>query len=361
MKVATTLGCLLGAVAGIQAGLADGQTRGDDVSSRNRLAHNRALPADEVATASNNCCSVHPEPGCDDALCEALVCLFDRFCCENPWDAKCSRVAAVLCPSCAVSLGACCDATTGICSDDVAAPACINLDPADQFTWHKGVSCTAVTCNEHTGACCDQSLPGGFCQNDVPASACTSADPRIQWHKGTECSSVECNGCIVDLDGSYSGGNLTLNLLLGTEVPVNFFLWLIVRDQILPLAVGIPLPVISPPVALPPVVTPIPPLGIIRLVSIMTAAGGIICSDIETIDTGSVLSPIEQLEPKQFSAADPLPSPTRAIPDAPGSGGYDLRDMAAEIQALINRLNAGAEAEKDSLRPLEPKRRRARP
>ena len=55
--------------------------------------------------ASNTCdcftgsdCQIpHDYPGCEDPLCEAIVCGFDDFCCTDEWDDTCSETANALC------------------------------------------------------------------------------------------------------------------------------------------------------------------------------------------------------------------------------------------------------------------------
>lgn len=49
---------------------------------------------------SSNCCVTHEEPGCDDALCEAMVCAQEPFCCELSdlsWRESCAYRARAIC------------------------------------------------------------------------------------------------------------------------------------------------------------------------------------------------------------------------------------------------------------------------
>ena len=47
----------------------------------------------------SNCFVVHEEPGCDDPICEALVCGFDPFCCDvdGTWDDTCAAYSEAFC------------------------------------------------------------------------------------------------------------------------------------------------------------------------------------------------------------------------------------------------------------------------
>jgi hypothetical protein len=109
---------------------------------------------------------------------------------------------------------ACCDGTTGICTDGVAAADCMG----DQQVWSENTFCADVTCFEHTGACCD-SAPGaggpgpeGVCVDDADEEDdCTGA--YLTWHKGLACADVapclEVTGaCCNTLEGTCTDGAL---------------------------------------------------------------------------------------------------------------------------------------------------------
>lgn len=54
---------------------------------------------------TSDCCLDHEPadgPGCDDALCETFICLFDPFCCDKDvfWDIQCTDEALALCDVC---------------------------------------------------------------------------------------------------------------------------------------------------------------------------------------------------------------------------------------------------------------------
>jgi len=95
--------------------------------------------------SEGSCFEPHPEPGCDDAACCELVCLFDGFCCAGPWDQLCADQAMQLCgiPACGLapcSAGATPEPETVECSDRVN-DGCNMIDAA--FT---PITCSEVVC-----------------------------------------------------------------------------------------------------------------------------------------------------------------------------------------------------------------------
>ncbi|MBC24181.1 MAG: hypothetical protein CMJ32_09740 [Phycisphaerae bacterium] len=50
-----------------------------------------------VFGGGSNCFEEHPEPGCDDPVCEAIVCDFDPICCKVEWDLNCVITATEQC------------------------------------------------------------------------------------------------------------------------------------------------------------------------------------------------------------------------------------------------------------------------
>ena len=48
---------------------------------------------------TGDCCSPHPETGCETSSCQACVCGIDSFCCTNQWDRGCTEEAEVQCLS----------------------------------------------------------------------------------------------------------------------------------------------------------------------------------------------------------------------------------------------------------------------
>jgi len=61
-----------------------------------------AVPQDSsVAIAPvTNCCFVNGGTGCNNSICEDIVCSFDSFCCEFEWDGKCVSAAEEFCEVC---------------------------------------------------------------------------------------------------------------------------------------------------------------------------------------------------------------------------------------------------------------------
>ncbi|MCH7744816.1 MAG: hypothetical protein IIC84_01940 [Chloroflexi bacterium] len=97
--------------------------------------------------------------------------------------------------------------------------------------------------------------------------------------------------CKTELNLSYGGGNLSIDLTIGTTQPAELNLYLAAMNSIFPLATGIPLPVIDPPFAVPTISFPLPPMGGVgALVTMTTPGGGIICADWDLVNTGSPLS-----------------------------------------------------------------------
>jgi hypothetical protein len=48
-------------------------------------------------TLTNDCQYAHSYPGCEDPICEAIVCTFDDFCCTGEWDSTCAATALSFC------------------------------------------------------------------------------------------------------------------------------------------------------------------------------------------------------------------------------------------------------------------------
>src|SRR5262245_35745364 len=45
----------------------------------------------------DECCNRHPNPGCNDPVCEAAVCDAQPLCCQVEWDLECQNLAFDLC------------------------------------------------------------------------------------------------------------------------------------------------------------------------------------------------------------------------------------------------------------------------
>lgn len=101
-------------------------------------------------------------------------------------------------PICVEHTGACCDGTTGTCTDGIRQGNC----QGDQLSWSKDTLCDAVTCLEHTGACCDGST--GICADDVRQGNCQG--DQLSWFKNTLCDAMDCvehtGACCDGTDGT---------------------------------------------------------------------------------------------------------------------------------------------------------------
>lgn len=95
------------------------------------------------------------------------------------------------------------------------------------------------------------------------------------------------SACTLDLNLSYTGETLTMDFDLGTPEPANWNVWLSFQTTMLPLW-SVSLPVIDPPTPFSIPISGFPHLGIIGFLTTLTTPEGIICSDWETVDTGSL-------------------------------------------------------------------------
>ncbi|MBL4684499.1 MAG: hypothetical protein JKY37_07920 [Nannocystaceae bacterium] len=96
---------------------------------------------DTGGAATNACCDVSPQPGCNDAAVQNCVCAADSFCCDSEWDEMC--VAAVDAENC----GQCGGAPGG--ADDGGPPA--------------GVCCAP----QNTPGCSDPVVEACVCIEDI--------------------------------------------------------------------------------------------------------------------------------------------------------------------------------------------------
>ena len=97
--------------------------------------------------------------------------------------------------------------------------------------------------------------------------------------------------CKLNLNLSYSGGNLSIDLTIGTTETAELNLYLAAMNSVFPIATGIPLPVIDPPFAIPTISFPLPSIGgVVALVTMTRPGEGIICADWDLVNTGSSLS-----------------------------------------------------------------------
>jgi hypothetical protein len=76
------------------------------------------------ADASGDCFSPHANPGCDNAVCCEIVCLFDTFCCSESWDTNCATIASLQCAGVPAECG---DPSSGSCFESHPESACEDL------------------------------------------------------------------------------------------------------------------------------------------------------------------------------------------------------------------------------------------
>lgn len=92
--------------------------------------------------------------------------------------------------------------------------------------------------------------------------------------------------CTLELTASYASGTLTVDVLVGTNVAVTANLWGTAESDIISLFNG-QVPVIEVPITTA-ITKSLPPIGTVGVLGTLTLPGlGIICSDFETVDTGS--------------------------------------------------------------------------
>ena len=124
----------------------------------------------------------------------------------------------------------------------------------------------------------------------ITASANVSANEldHVPSNNGaSESTTVNPASCTIVLSPSYAGGTLTVDVLVGTDVPVTGNLWLTSQSDFISLFSG-PLAVTDPPISA--VITrAMPPSGKVNLIATLTTPeAGTICSDFKT--TGTPLS-----------------------------------------------------------------------
>jgi hypothetical protein len=134
------------------------------------------------------------------------------------WEKETS--CADLDPPCEEHRGACCDrriADAALrCRDDVPGSACV-IDDLDQVSWYKFTRCADLSdpCLEHTGACCDED-PFATCRDNLPASQCNCT--RCLFYKDTPCSEIECTHSSIPTVSQWGLAILTLLLLTGAKI-----------------------------------------------------------------------------------------------------------------------------------------------
>ena len=102
---------------------------------------------------------------------------------------------------------------------------------------------------------------------------------------------VKVESCTLDLALGYDDGTLTMDFELGTREPTMWGTWTLIPGfGVFPMW-STPLPFsVDPAESFPISIPGIPPLGTIGILTALITSEGIICSDWETVNTGSTSS-----------------------------------------------------------------------
>ena len=92
--------------------------------------------------------------------------------------------------------------------------------------------------------------------------------------------------CTLDLTLSFAEGTLTIHRVLGTPEQANWSVWLFIPNTGFIQLWSVSLPVV-PTVSFPFPIPGFPPLGTVGIVTALTGPGGVMCFDVEFIDTGT--------------------------------------------------------------------------
>jgi hypothetical protein len=92
--------------------------------------------------------------------------------------------------------------------------------------------------------------------------------------------------CTLSQTASYAGGMVTLSYTIGANVATTWKMWVVGGFGFIE-ALSISLPVVDPPFSTGPISFPLPAMGTVGfLTALTTPAGGLICSDFDTVNTG---------------------------------------------------------------------------
>lgn len=161
----------------------------------------------------NGACCDHEQPGgvCTDNVVRGSCCGDQKQYFPGEF---CTEIESL--NVCREHTGACCDGTTGTCTNDILPGNCVGT-PQNQLTWYKDLDCAQldVPCEEHTGACCDAD-PFGTCQDDIPASQCNCT--KCSFYKDTPCSEIGCTHNSIPTVSEWGLTIMTLLLLTGAKI-----------------------------------------------------------------------------------------------------------------------------------------------
>ncbi len=112
-------------------------------------------------------------------------------------------------------------------------------------------------------------------------------DSQVATYKPSLWTGCGASACVLNQSLSFTSGTLNMNFVLMTTVPATWNVYLSVNDIAVSLF-SIPLPTISQPISVPLSIPGFPNLGGIgALTTLTTPTSGIICSDWNTVVTGS--------------------------------------------------------------------------
>jgi hypothetical protein len=173
---------------------------------------------------SDQCCSVHDNPGCGEPDVAACVCAELPQCCTDAWDPVCAQSAS-FCGGCQIDPsdgsssggpgpGNCCDPGSGMGCDDPEVEACVCA--LDQFCcetiWDAGCAGIAnaqcdAQCIEFGGDCCAANDTPGCDDRGVTDCVCALDPFCCQFNWGDECAATAQYACEQDCGLPPAGGD----------------------------------------------------------------------------------------------------------------------------------------------------------
>lgn len=127
----------------------------------------------DCGSCESSCCQGGSLPGCDDPLCQEIVCAIDDFCCTQKWDWACAEYAEDHCSVCGGG-ATCGDGFCDFGEDCQTCPLdCDGSCDSDCCFVHPGGGCDHENCEykicQQDPACCDNSWDA-FCVEDALTS-----------------------------------------------------------------------------------------------------------------------------------------------------------------------------------------------